>query len=250
MPLTVPFRTRHEMATSLQKHAEPEYGKLNLLAYNFHVSDSPIYWLVPSSQNPAFSDSKFVLWDDFDAQGRIHVGIHAEKGFGPKYSKANPTARGKGKVMDETWYWNRFCAFYDSGLILQAMAHAAQLTVSPIYLRINTYYKSERPAIELDGMALGMDTAVYRLDPGNAGLVLDRESKTELGLLKSSETEDPESIPNVLKRLTEEDWAWVDFLVTTPFSPGDQSDAAWSGRRVWKEYLSTFSFAVGSMHLR
>lgn len=253
MPRPIAFNSRHALAVRVQNYARQSFDVLTLLPHNRFVEDSEIWWLVPSHRSPAFSDTKFYFGRDFDQQGMIDVGIHAEKGFGEVVVPGGfQHAKGAGWIMDDRWHWHKFVKMVRSGRILATMEAASSAHSEPLFLRLHSYYVQSRPDNDAGSWSTSYDQAVYRLDARATELVLDREPAQPLNIpVRYPVDLDTDGLTVVLEKLNQQPWVWVDLFITMPFAPDNTAEtreSTWDAYRLWDDYLRVFSFAVGSTY--
>lgn len=253
MPKPIAFNSRHALAARVQTHAKPTFDVLTLLPHNRFVEDSEIWWLVPSHQSPAFTDTKFYFGRDFDQEGKIDVGIHAEKGFGEVILRGGfQQAQGAGWIMDKRWHWHKLVELVQSGRVLQTMREASSSLAEPIFLRLHSYYVQSRPDNDTGAWSSSRDQVVYRLDAGASRLVLDRIPERPLNIpARYADELDSDELASLLAGFNDQPWVWVDLLITMPFVPtteGSGTEPPWDAYRLWSDYLSRFAFAVSSMY--
>ena len=108
------FRTAQSLAHAISEIASV---KLTPRPYNRFTPDDTIWWLVPSSEWPAYRFGKLFFEPRVErilgrSSGSIYFGFYVEKGLSPVVGQIYPPTW----VMHADWFWTEFLDRLHSGL--------------------------------------------------------------------------------------------------------------------------------------
>lgn len=229
------FSTEREAAAKIRDAARAAGHRLYALPYSRFDPDRSTWWLAATKANPAFSVGKLVVErPTIVADGAKLIGLHMEKGVGPKAAPFfDKPAKARRLVMDPSWTWHRFIRAMLSGEIDAQIERASVIAEGlPVHLEVVAALGSppsldgadERP---VDGEVV--DRVRYRFSDGQ----LSREAaqvESRLGALSATESAAP--IAEKISAMDDLDWTWVEILIGVPFRP--MAEAPISPTDLWR----------------
>jgi hypothetical protein len=232
------FKTAQSLAHAVSDIASV---KLTPRPYNRFAPDDTIWWLVPSSDWPAYKFGKFFFETRTDrlpseSPESIYFGFYVEKGLSPVVGNIYPRTW----IMDDEWFWDDFLKQLESALPDSSLADSI-ITISAgparpperhrehsdeIMPLQEEGFRASRLFFKTHGMS-EIELMQKDLNPAHGDI-------TEY-LAKSVATADSTArLGSILRDLPSMfDWAWIDFQAGTLLRTSDQITTA----DVWALYL-------------
>jgi hypothetical protein len=202
--------------------------------WNMYEPDvSPWWWLVPSTEWPAYRWAKFVFTRQPDEPDSLDIGLHIEKGLDPSVREAYPSAKGSRFIMERDWAWFSLLK-PEADARLVGLADAVGSAI-PLRIRVEAAYVSDPGSFD-----------PQRPKPSRYQFRSDR-----IGRLVQEQAEDPHrhltpalrsvrsmaELHNGLQMLQSNGWLWIDLTLFAAYGGEDMSceDLAW---RAWGEVLA------------
>jgi hypothetical protein len=247
-----PFDSIQNAATELRRVAvSAGAGPLHPLPFNRYEPVDTDWWLSPVSGNPAFKHGKLVLATGAGAApGDLFVGLGFEKGIGPTAAELFArTARGRRRLMDPTWAWQRaLMPALRSGAFADAAAAAEAAAGVPLTVFVAAIYVPPSPDWDdgTDVRTKGFPSDVIRFEYSGGSLALI-DHELAAGLLDGmAGVHSFQGMTPVLDRIPKGDWAWCDFTIglrmvrsTTP------GESGWSAGDIWRKACEPWSGWLG-----
>ena len=186
-----------------------------------------LWWLVPSTEWPAYRHGKFVFSaakdsprkalighnDQLIEVDRIFAGLNIERGYGPLAAEVDPTIRRKStQIMDKGWLWFTFIEGDGPSRVDKMLKTVA--ASNALYLYIVASYVHDR---ESDTQR-ERDAVMYSCHPSGLSSVL--HNKYPVGVLRGIDKKTCfAELADFLQTLG--DYYWVDIYIGTHVSAGD-----------------------------
>lgn len=201
---------------------------------------SRFWWLVPSSEWPAYRLGKFFFEEDAEDPRTIRLGLYVEKGFGADLAEVLPGGANDPQIMRGRWAWRRVEADA-GGRLVGAIEAASKLLEAPIEVRFD---------------------ASQGLTPGDRLRNHESVSMTWNGETRSFHCADarpesksfaefegfvtPERFSFLLGKFSADPWLWVDLFVNLPLRKKESEPSPFLGAdEVWGRFLRQFTRWVG-----
>ena len=202
--------------------------KLGLTArpWNLYAASDTFWWLVPSTEWPAYRYGKLAfslvkdvprkdllgLDDSLLAMDTVFAGFNVEKGYGSVAAIVNPALRRKpAQILDPKWLWYELTGGPGSKSFSNALASAASSAEIHMYV-VSSYVHDRDSDVHADHDALMFKCSSVGLQP-----VLH---KLPVGVLRGAET--AASFVSLAQHLRQvDDYHWVDVYVGTHVPKGD-----------------------------
>ena len=236
-----PFRSVREATTALgQAAASAGADALHPLPFNRYAPEDTDWWLSPASDNPAYKHAKIALTaGQSAAPGDLFVGLSFEKGIGPSAAEFfDLTPRGRRRVADRTWDWERrLLPSLRSGTFAEAAAAAHATAGVPLTFFMAAIYMQPSRGWDDQADVRSMDwpSDVVRLEYSGGSLTLIDESITADLLGSAVSARSFTDVLAALDGMPQADWAWVDLAIGVRMSQAVRPDPAdWSAGDIWR----------------
>jgi len=251
MDIVCGFRNIQEMARAVRGSAELIEGrKFSPRPWNRFEPENTDWWIVPSTDWPAYRYGKGMFKFSGLFPERILCCLNVEKGFGRIAAEVYPELVSRGYIVDENWTWFTFL----KGLADGAVAHAAQMvakeTNNPVILEISAWYTSSPidfdPYPLLDAEALAGECR-SPLDGGRVWFIVEGEELRKLEERCVKDVMAPvaacrrlSDLPEAFQSTRQLPWAWIDVHIGTLVSlapSGQASSTHWGASDIWRKLL-------------
>lgn len=218
--------------------------------WNRFTPKDTIWWIVPSTDWPAYRYGKAMLRPSRFFTGMVECCLYVEKGFGPTVGAIYPELMRQVSVLDQTWTWHRFTDGLRDGSVLRAARTVARQSESDLFVWVGAGYPSE-PA-DFNPYELLDEGAKERecrspVDGGQVWFRLEGDTLSKLEARCIRDVMEPvvscrhlRELPDALESTSELPWAWVDVWlgVLLEFTPLDDGEGLWNAAGVWRKLLS------------
>jgi len=194
--------------------------------WNLYKPKDTFWWLVPSTDWPAYRYGKFAFSLAHDAPRNVFLasndpvlggdtifaGLNIEKGYGDKANVFDPALGRKGQIMDEDWLWHKAVNNPGSGQFDDMIAEVS--VSSEIFLYVISSYLHDRDSTaqhQADGVMFschssGISSVLHNHFPINALRGID-------------EAKDFKAVAAHLRTIN--DLFWVDMYLGTHVAKGE-----------------------------
>jgi hypothetical protein len=223
------FRNSRQACEGVGEVADRHFErKLARRPWNPYEADTTHWWLVPSTDWPAYQYGKYHFWQEGDV---IFHCLHVEKGLGDKVRDVCPDSF----IMNREWTWYRFLRGLRIHTFEKAIRDIAEGQRSPVEVHFQGGYGIDRGYTERESCSLHWlkDQERFQGEPDGTVKIL----KPLVSVKTFSD------LASVLDRLTEDDWAWVEVFIALglqikPLSSSlVESDQLWSAQQIWDRFL-------------
>jgi len=203
--------------------------------WNRFEPQDTLWWIVPSTDWPAYQYGKGVLRRSDFQPAQVQCGLHVEKGFDRVVSMVYPILQKRGHILDKGWVWPQFARDLANGKIGRAAQAITDVMGSPVVLEVDIWYPTDPEDFEPHSIVESDDAVNACTRPGEAGHIwfemageqlskLGESCLTDLahGLASCRQTGD-------LVASAQSDpmkWAWIDVYIGVLLSlmPGQPVD--------------------------
>jgi hypothetical protein len=235
MPIKCKYRNSREVCTMIGKlHYGPKsHKRLFALPFNRYDPDQSIWWLSPSSENPAYKYGKFgfIPYED----NIVLIGFYVEKGLGDEYCSIAGSKAALRMVMDKDWLWHDFLKEMASEKFITILNKIAHKTNKNPEIHImggyaNPGFEPEKPRYNWDKFEFSWDTKsnqIQNLKAIHAGNVLGKmENCNNLISLK-----------NEISKFNENSYVWIDLFIGNRLELAHSSNKAWGAGAIVENIL-------------
>lgn len=216
------------------------WAPLTARPWNMHQPEETLWWIVPSTDLPAYKHGKLFIDPDRTHQAnQLFCGLNVEKGVGEAASNMFTSAAGQRMIMRPDWIWHSFLSDLGDGRANAAAATAKGRLSETVTLRLEAAHASD-PSFRPEGDHL-RDVLAFSL--GNP-LTLER-NHTPLNILTpligSTDTKD---LARRIGAIPQLDWVWIDVYLGSVFDGTNETtdDKHWGPEQLGNLFLSWISW--------
>lgn len=233
-----PHKTPGELCHAVDRVAKAAGHVLTARPHNMYDPDRTIWWLVPSTDWPAYRHAKlFFDWQN-DDRDNLWAGAYVEKGLDPSVEEF---AQKKSWVMRPGWAWHDLIRRLRAEPLRKHILELAGDLPMPVQVKVEGMYAGV-PSFDPDLPHFDSDAYVFTLDADTQRFTLAGAPRTRghvLGDLTTVQTFD--DLSRALEMVTKNAWIWVDFMVMIGLRIGEPptaaDDADWRDATLWTRFL-------------
>jgi len=138
------FANVQALAHAMQETAELVSGlALSCRPWNRFEPENTRWWLVPSTDWPAYHHGK-LSFDPTEEKGNVlYCGFAVEKGFDLVVREVYPSTGRRNLIMGDSWSWHRFMTDLTGGVVSDAVREVARRTGQSLRLEFRAGYASD-----------------------------------------------------------------------------------------------------------
>lgn len=239
MTLYIKYLNARLAAYSVQKYLKKEgWQQLSTRPWNRYNPDNTLWWIVPSTEWPAYKYGKLFFSPERAPTGCLFCGLHIEKGLDPSVAEAYSPGAGQRLIMKEDWAWFEFLPDLCSERLGSVVMSASEEANSPIVFRLEACFVDDPRSFDPQAPRPKWDTIIFESMGNNLEL---NSSQTPSGLLRSIEhSKSPCDLENSISRIPNSSWVWLDIFIGSLFMtiPADDYPDAWDAAQLWAKILS------------
>jgi hypothetical protein len=247
MPNYYNYETPREICYKIKDIALSKGVKLTARPWNKNKPDETDWWLIPSTDWPAFKYGKFFFTWNPELKDKLYFGYYIEKGLDRTIKEAYPSRKGSQYIMDKDWAWFRFLNGLSSDKIKNIINKLNNDSSFPVELIIDGGNVPDPESFDpFAPRIIGWDKCILKLSQNSNNLEL-LESQLEAHLLTElTTTSDLNKLADIINRLNENKWLWIDFFIASKLhilptkdnenKPNRQIDV----EMIWDKFLSPF----------
>lgn len=234
MTLLCQDMTTHDLCKKLLANFEG----LHMLPYNYHRTESSIWWLTTATHNPAYRFLKFVvLPPDYGNPDEFFIGIYVEKGIGENYGREGKIS--KDFILGPTWAWNAFvnetmndCKF------VKATFEVQLATCMPMQLRLYAHH-FVKDAVR--SVVPRPDVLTFDVRDSLTVQASDKPSKLLASLAGCTSFAE---LSAALGKIPGDEYIWIDMVLGAPFKVVQDDVGTWSPDEIAGNVLTPFEYLV------
>ena len=215
------------------------YEGLTCRPWNYTRPDDTDWWLVPSTDWPAYQHGK-ILFSVTD-KSNLGIGLYIEKGIGKEVAEAYNTPKARRFEMKSNWMWHKFLRDLRNDSVLLAIIKAAEATNQTAYIQIDGGYARDDfdPYANRDEW----DLCCLKL---NGDRTFDFvKSKYNAKVIGSfDQVKNTAQLISLLESIPSEHYVWIDLWIYFSFSI-DQAQTtsvqSWVAKDIQEKLLKPFS---------
>jgi len=229
----VAFENNDKAAHAVYSFIKDSYPHLVLRPFNRFDTPYTEWWIVPSSQWPAYKFSKFCFHRrPRSREGRLYIGYYVEKGLG-RSLHGLPEVQVK-HIMQDDWYWHKFVSHTKSGLIertAKEVCNSAEISVR-ILIEAHEFNKVPEPDSEKSEPSDWIEFAIQFPD---LKWMLVRAGQKVLAAVNESPS--ISSLAQQIEALRDLDFYWLDWAIAVRFRYGQEGLQGWTTPDIWNKVL-------------
>jgi hypothetical protein len=240
------FPNTQSAATAVHRFHKDAYVDVTLTArpYNRFEPLNTTWWLIPSTEWPAYHRGKLYFYRRFSEDGEtaLSVGLVAEKGFGPVLATIDPKTRPG--IIGTGWLWPELVGDLSCGAMDAAAAQVAEQTGLPVSVSVDASYYQDMDPGDPYAQRDQNDQLVFETAGTDLKLV---KQKLVVNLLRHLvECQTLADLGRGLQSTPDQDWSWIDLGFGVAFkmvplqSSTDLPPDAWDEVMLWDRALVTW----------
>ena len=183
--------------------------------WNQFKPDDTLWWVVPSTQWPAYKYGKYVFWRE---EEKILCGLVIEKGFGTTVQAAFPSVKTRGLLTEQDWMWNRIIRDMQSDTAKQILGRMQE---SPICISINASLAQDPSDYDPFAEKKKDENIKFEFVDGELKLIFYDFSDGSLEMLQTAKS--LSELAEALITNPAADWIWYDFYITLSFKRAEEN---------------------------
>lgn len=218
-------------------------GELVARPWDIGHPDTTAWWLVPSTEWPAYRYGKYHFdWGSHHGSTLL-CGLYVEKGLGPEVRSLYPSAKGGRSIMGPNWTWFQFLRDLHDHRIERMIDIVARQLSSPIEFRIDGSYVTDPGSYEADTIRPRPDVYLLRWqkDAREFELVEARRGANLLDELAAVKNFD--ELSSALSTFGNNPWLWVDVFIALRLRIARsnavlrEADELWNVGAIWERFF-------------
>lgn len=205
-----------------EKIAKRYGGILTARPYNRFEPENTTWWLVPTTDWPAYRLPKILISKEKNDENLYHIGLYAEKGHGHVVAEIDNSKKIKSLIMDKLWFWNKFCEeIKDNNSKLNKMLE--KMSDYKMYADIKLSYinynraESTETGVPLPDFKAG--EVKFLISGRNIELIFNKPNPENQDITKLIETiskcKNLSEVVDCINNFDKIAWAWCDFAIWT-----------------------------------
>lgn len=208
------YKTPRQLCYAVKNAIDATEDNFVPRAWKRYEPDSSNWWLVPSSEWPAYKYGKLYFQSAVNSMGTIYAGLHIEKGLSKNLDSVYSTPKGLRHLMQEDWLWNRLLNKAEENSFLELFSKFPSHFQNSLKLIFEAGYV-DNPA-DFDPYSLlrkSWDVCQFSWKPSSNSFECPKAKSPSghLQILRNFTT--PRDLQPVLSALTENGWLWIDLHI-------------------------------------
>ncbi len=236
-PPVLRYENNEQAAHAVSRHLNslrPSPQRYTVRPFNRFDTAFSAWWLIPSTDWPAFRHGKFAFHQGSGSRGMaayMHVGYYVEHGYG----KAAAEMVHRTYVMTDDWLWHRFIDAATSGRIDPTIAEVIERSSSPIIFDINAWAVNQPPDLETPTVAPIDWYETVIAPPGiTAGEAYQKGGTVFRSLRGSTSLAD---LTQRIAAINGLDFYWINLTIGVRLPYGDLDTGTWGAAELWHNAL-------------
>ncbi len=216
--------------------------RYSLRPHNFYLPEFTHWWLIPSTDWPAYRYSKLSIhrWPQQEEPQYMYLGYYVEKGLGP--SLTGMTEVNSRQIMHSDWFWYEFLNHVQKGNIQLALREVFNRSECSPIVYADLYYFNRAPLSDKE-RHVPDDWVEFSFQPDSLSLQPERVAINEL-----AECNGYTDLQNLIKRLVEikgSEYYWIDIFLGVRAQYGTATTDGWDAMNIWRKALEPWAPWIG-----
>ena len=222
--------------------------KLSRRPWNRFKATHSSWWLVPSAKQPHHQFGKYFFdWGD-DNLGSIVGGFYVEKGLDEALHVVYPSKKGAKLMMKPDWAWMTFIEDVKNGRFVELINEVAADLELNIEFHIDGGYVDDPNLYDPLSSKLQNDSYVLEYDQSSGKVGVQSAKRKGMHLKALNKATTLPKLAEILKDFGDDQWIWLNVMIAVRFQSPRETEVpadAWSGQKIWDDFLSHFTEWVG-----
>lgn len=209
-----PAKTPKELCLAVNSILSTPSKKMTCRPWNRFEEDTTSWWLVPSTEWPAYKHGKiFFSPESTEKESFINIGLFIEKGFDPSISHFYPSA--KRCVMGSDWMWHTLLSCISDRSLPSTIVALSESFTTCFDINISGgYFPDSRDSDDRDSYEeFGFEDYTLKYDPVTCKIErLFCKKQNHRALAPLDDVDSIDSLIDATLELNTNDWLWVNFF--------------------------------------
>lgn len=231
---------RHAAYAVLEELKGRGFEKISARPWNKFDPDNTSWWVVPSTEWPAYKHGKLFFSPNRAPENSLFCGLHVEKGIDAKVESAYSSFQGKRLIMKDDWCWLDFIKGLQNTTISRVISEVSEMLVSSLLLRIEAGFVADPQSFDPHATRFDWDLLIFETSGTSLELI---DSKTPANLLiELKKSLSLRRLADDIPEIPQIGWVWIDFFIGNIFEIRTDSldQDLWDASRIWREILSNW----------
>ena len=236
----ITYHNARSAVYDVQKEMEAEGLKPAVARpWNMYEPDTTFWWLVPSTDWPAYKHGKlFFAPEPRASEGCLLCGLHIEKGIHPSVAEAYPSSGGRRLVMKDDWIWHGFYDELTGERLPSAIGNVSKATGAPVIFRIEAGYVEDPGSFDPQAERFKWDTVIFETSGDSLDITTcDTPSRLLTGIKEVNTLED---LARAIPGMKNIHWYWIDVFIGSAFRADAGDSETWNSSSMWRNALSAW----------
>jgi hypothetical protein len=236
------YENNYKIAHALEAcsgHLGLDFDRYTLRPYNQFKPSNTTWWLVPSTEWPAYRFGKFFVRRYGDDRAPM-IGYYVEHGLTPQL-RGLPGLRPK-FIMDHRWYWHDFMDQMKDGSLDDPYRQTHSRAGLPVVVRLESFAFNRVPDYDHPEENVPDDVLEFGLDRLNPTLRMMCSADAVLSPMR-----DCDSFSELARRLTslnDLEYYWIDLYIGVRLDYGTPETGSWDAAQTWNRILEPWKAFV------
>jgi hypothetical protein len=191
--------------------------------YNFHDPDRTTWWLIPSTDWPAYKFGKFGFWWDPDETGVLLAGFQVEKGVGPALADVFRSPAGRRFITQDDWAWHHFASDVKQGKDVDiALDSSAAGVGAEMYIQLSGGIANDPASFDPYAAAFPRTSRLFVWTPQAHSIQLVRQGGAAHLASPTAGATTLSGLLQAAERSEDYDWMWLSLTVGLRLKPATE----------------------------
>jgi len=237
--------TPKDLCYRIKQVCEAEFIMLSARPWNRFGPDESLWWLIPSTDWPAYRYAKLYFdWASPD-HSALSCGLHVEKGLDDTIQSAYLSKKGSKYIMGNDWAWHPFLADLGEGRVKKVIEKAVAGTEEGFVLKVEGGYVPDPGSFDPYAAEFRKTKTTYKFACSNRSGVCNLLQAVDTAKLMDH-LKDANSLVKVaaqLKALMSNAWLWIDVWLglSLDMQTKLKAEKVISDTELWHKHLRHFA---------
>ncbi len=217
--------------------AAPKGKKYTARPYNRYAPDNSLWWLIPSTDWPAYKYGKVTISEE--QKGELFFGINIEKAIGREAADCYQSKKAQKIIMDSEWCWYDFLEALKGNEVASAMASIQDNTYGlPLHILFSGHVIDDPAFFDPYSQYDYGDQVIWNYKKEE--LVCITQPKSFFYPLKS--VDKLNYLAEALIQITELSWLWIDIYAGVVLEnhnklENHETKHLYNGYMIWQKFI-------------
>lgn len=240
MENTILFKTPGDAARAVRDLLVSGGHKVSARPYSPAKPDETEWWVVPSTEWPAYHHGKYYFCHAGDENtSKIFCGFNAEKGWGYKINELCTKEKSRRQIMGDDWQWHKFIENMADNTVAEAIAKISANSGQKVLLNVSFGKFDETTDYDPYNRLNEPDYYYYRTNGTELELLDNKISGKETNAIKECHT--VKELAEALISISNSEWFWINIYIGLELTiAAKQCENTWKAFEIYKNVLNPF----------